>query len=142
MSNRYNPKDKSDLLNVIRSEWEYLKSLFDGLPESQMIPTGVEESWSIKDILAHIAAWERVAIDIIQPASMREMPKPYVEKIFENFDIFNANIFQTNQNISLAEVVNRFEDSHLDLMEFIKPLTEEFTFSNLPIEGTEKITVQ
>jgi hypothetical protein len=127
---------------VIQSEREKLKSLYKGLPEIQLVAAGVEETWSIKDILAHIAAWERVAIDIIQSAKDGEPPKSYINTIFKDIDKFNAGVFEKNQILPLAEVINEFEASHDDFVELIESIPEDFIFSNLPFEGTEELTIQ
>jgi hypothetical protein len=142
MSEDYIPKDKSDLLEVIRLEREKLVSLFEGLNETQMAEPGVEVAWSIKDILAHIAAWERVAIDIIQPARDGQPLKPYVPKVFESIDNFNAVVFDSHKNKDLTEIIGEFEASHRDFMDLIETLTEAFVFTNLPFEGTEELSVQ
>jgi hypothetical protein len=142
MSEDYIPKDKSDLLEVIRLEREKLVSLFEGLSEIQMAEPGVEVAWSIKDILAHIAAWERVAIDIVQPARDGQPLKPYVPKVFESIDNFNAATFESHKNKDLTEVIGEFEASHRDFMELIETLPEAFVFTNLPFEGTEELSVQ
>ena len=49
---------KQELIARIEQEWAKLQASLDGLTEEQMhAPVGVGE-WSIKDILAHIAAWQ------------------------------------------------------------------------------------
>ena len=68
MTEDYHPPTKSDLIEVIHTERTRLESLLEGLTDSQMTESGVESSWSIKDILAHIAAWERLAFDRIHAA--------------------------------------------------------------------------
>ena len=65
MTEDYHPPTKSDLLAVIDSERTQLESLLKGLNDAQICKPGVEGPWSIKDILAHTAAWERLAFDRI-----------------------------------------------------------------------------
>ena len=142
MTDEYTPQNKSDLIKVIQSERERLNSLFEGLPESHVIKSGVEGNWSVKDILAHISAWERIAIDIIQSANDGEPLKPYINKIFEDIDKFNADVFKKYQNYRWMEVIEEFNASHQDFMILIESLTEKFIFTNLPFESTEEITAQ
>ena len=46
--------------------FEELISRFDSLTEAQMSVVGVTSEWSAKDLLAHLAYWERVAADQIR----------------------------------------------------------------------------
>ena len=142
MMENHQPKDKSDLLDAIQTEREILESLMAGLSESQIVDIGVEASWSIKDILAHIAAWERVAIDIIQAARDGEALKSYIPKIFKSIDDFNATIYDTHKDDPSADVMAEFKASHNDFLSIISSLSEDFISSNLPFEGTEELTIQ
>jgi hypothetical protein len=45
--------------------FEELISRFDSLTEAQMSVVGVTSEWSAKDLLAHLAYWERAAADQI-----------------------------------------------------------------------------
>jgi hypothetical protein len=49
---------KDELIQKIESEWNSLQSSLDGLTEEQMHQPGVVGEWTIKDILAHITAWQ------------------------------------------------------------------------------------
>ena len=142
MSTNYQPTDKSDLLRVIRSEREKLDSNFEGLEDPQMVAPGVEVDWSLKDILAHIAAWERVAIDIVQSARDKVDLPAYIDKIFENVDAFNAQVYEKNLELSLTVIRSEFQTAHQDFLTLIESLDENFTFSKLPFEGATQFTIQ
>ncbi len=49
---------KDELIKKIETEWDNLQAALDGLTEEQMHQPGVVGEWSIKDILAHITAWQ------------------------------------------------------------------------------------
>jgi hypothetical protein len=49
---------KDELIKQIETEWENLQAALDGLTEEQMHQPGVVGEWSVKDILAHITAWQ------------------------------------------------------------------------------------
>jgi hypothetical protein len=46
--------------------FEELISRFDSLTEAQMSAVGVTPEWSAKDLLAHLAYWERAAADQVR----------------------------------------------------------------------------
>lgn len=49
---------KDELIQQIESSWADLQAALDGLTEEQMHQPGVVGEWSVKDILAHITAWQ------------------------------------------------------------------------------------
>ena len=53
---------KDELIKQIETEWDNLQAALDGLTEEQMHQPGVVGEWSIKDILAHIAACQTLLI--------------------------------------------------------------------------------
>ena len=46
--------------------FEELISCFDSLTEAQMSVVGVTSEWSAKDLLAHLAYWERAAAEQVR----------------------------------------------------------------------------
>ena len=49
---------KAELMAAVQKEWDNLQASLDGLTEEQMHLPGVVGDWSIKDVLAHITAWQ------------------------------------------------------------------------------------
>ena len=50
--------NKDELIQKIQGEWDNLQEVLDGLTEEQLHRPGVVGEWTIKDILAHITAWQ------------------------------------------------------------------------------------
>jgi hypothetical protein len=46
--------------------FEELLSRFDSLGDEQMLAVGVTPDWSAKDLLAHLASWERAAAEQVR----------------------------------------------------------------------------
>lgn len=142
MNEDYHPPTKSDLLDVIHTERARLNSLLEGLTPSQMTEPGVEPSWSIKDILAHIAAWERLAIDRIHAAVSGDPLNFPLIKGDADVDKFNANVYEKNAAETLANIVSEFHASHQDFVAQIETLDEEFLVTPLPFDWAGKLTAQ
>ena len=142
MNEDYQPPTKSDLLKAIFTEKENLESLVDGLTAAQKVEPGVEASWSIKDILAHIAAWERVAYDRIHAAITGEPLKFPLIKGDADVDKFNGEVYEKNKNRSLGEVMAEFQDSHQAFITQIENLDDDFLFAPLPFDWAGKLTAQ
>jgi len=58
MSQPVRPADKAELLAIIRDGYEQFEDLLASLQEEQMTIPGVNGSWSVKDNLAHLTAWQ------------------------------------------------------------------------------------
>lgn len=142
MTEDYHPPTKSDLLVVIRTERAQLETLLEGLTDSQMTQPGVEDSWSIKDILAHIAAWERLAIDRIHAAVSGDPLNFPLIKGNADVNQFNANVYDKNKMQSLAKVTKEFHYSYRDFIAQIDTLDDNFLTSPLPFDWAGKLTAQ
>jgi len=58
MSEPVRPADKAALLANIQAGYDQLEALLASLSEEQMTNPGVNGSWSVKDNLAHLTAWQ------------------------------------------------------------------------------------
>lgn len=82
--------NKADLIQRIETEWARLQSSLDGLSEEQLHTPGVVGDWSIKDILAHITAWQTRLITAMFKAEKGFQPETTgggaaVDKLNEKF---------------------------------------------------------
>jgi hypothetical protein len=74
--------------------FEELISRFDSLAEAQMSIVGVASEWSAKDLLAHLAYWERAAAEQVREfeagrSSAKKRTRAQVERI--NREVVSAN---------------------------------------------------
>lgn len=51
-----------ELLAVVEQTWRELDAAVDGLDDAALSEPGVVESWSAKDLLGHVVAWEQMAL--------------------------------------------------------------------------------
>lgn len=142
MTEDYHPPKKSDLLDVIHAEREQLETLIEPLTDEQMTAASVAASWSVKDILAHIAAWERLACDRIQAALSGEPLKFPLIKGDSDVDRFNAEVYAQNQDQTLGQVLKEYHDSHQDFLDLIETLQDDFLASPLPFDWAGNLTAQ
>lgn len=140
MNEDFQPLNKKGLLAVIDEERRALDSLFEHLSINQMCTPGVESFWSIKDIMAHITAWERLALDRIHSALTGEALKyPVIEG--DNFiDDFNADVYEENKDTPLDMVEHDYKASHEELVDQIKSLDDGFLNSMLPFDWAGELT--
>ena len=66
--------DKANVLEKMQAERAKLDGLLATLSAEQMCQTTLENEWSVKDVLAHIAVWERRCVGWIQAGLRGEKP--------------------------------------------------------------------
>lgn len=65
---------KSQLLERDSTGYEELARILASLNEAQMTIAGVHGDWSVKDILAHLAAWHEHLLNLIYAVVHKEEP--------------------------------------------------------------------
>ncbi len=105
---------KPELIAAIRSERESLKETLSRVREDQMTQPGVEAEWSIKDILAHIVAWERRMIRWVGEALSGEVPE--IPKTWDQVDEMNEQSYREDRDRPLDGVLAAFRDSYQEAL--------------------------
>ena len=120
---------KQELLVAIQSEWQKLLSTLDQLSETQMLETSVEEGWNIKDILAHITAWESRMVAWINMSLSGGVPdRPAPGEPWDDIDRINQQIYRQNKDIPLSKVLEEFHANHQIAYQEVASLTEQDLF--------------
>src|SRR5690348_7645855 len=66
--------DKTQLLNSMHTGYAVFETLLAPLNQEQMTKPGVNGEWSVKDILAHLTAWQRHLLHLIEVTKRSEEP--------------------------------------------------------------------
>ncbi|GCE13683.1 DinB family protein [Tengunoibacter tsumagoiensis] len=106
------------------------------LPESEWEIPGADGDWSIKDIVAHLAAYDLVIIDILKTFHDSQ-PGPYVLKLFRpdgkvNSQEFNQETVATRRYHTAQQVLNEFQEGQLQ----VTSLLQQFSPASLQQPGT------
>ena len=108
------PKDKQDLIQVIREERIRLAALLGVVSESEMLIPLEENGWSVKDHVAHIVIWEKRLVewlDIVEKGQVPQQLPPGMT--WDDLDRWNEQTFEENHERELKEVLvdfNHFAD--------------------------------
>jgi hypothetical protein len=116
-----------ETLRTARAEWE---ALIAQVPEARLTEPGAEDAWSVKDVLAHIAAYERWTADQLAGLSRGETSMVASRALpdapgMDDRDRRNAAIFEAHHRHSLARVRAEAADAFARLLELIGQLPEE-----------------
>jgi len=105
-----------DLLTLIQTDYDRILQTIAPLTEEQMVQPGAVGESSVKDVLAHLAAWER-------RLCQRVRGKPE-DGVTLKTPEYNALIHQQNKDRPLKETRAEFKRSHNQVLKLVADLTE------------------
>lgn len=115
---------KLEFLRTMRSERERWEALLAGAREAQMVQPGAAGDWSLKDVVAHLTAYERGLVEWLQAAARGES-LVFPDLDHPDVDHRNAIIFARNRDRPLAEVLQESEQVFQRLLGLVEALSEE-----------------
>ena len=121
---------KADVERELLDAWEALGSAVDSFSDMELEQPGVVESWSIKDLLGHIAFWAQEAaenLQLIVAGRADEVRRPSDEKVM---DEWNEREWRRRQERSVSDVREEWLESFQGAMQALaacpsKKLEEE-----------------
>jgi hypothetical protein len=131
---------KDQLLRDIHTERTRLENCLSELTREEMEQAGVTEAWSVKDILAHLAAWECLLLDWIQ-AGVRGCA-PTVAPVGRSrkiIDRLNQDIYEKNRDCPLDEVISGLRKSYEQVLTAVEAMSEEDLFGHGRFEWTGQL---
>lgn len=98
--------------DVLEQSHTLLTQAVDDLPEAAWDVPGVCGEWSVKDIVAHLASYERLLIDILQALRGDEIT-PYVRLFLNDGETFNRVAVESRKYQTAQQVLNEYEEAQL-----------------------------
>jgi hypothetical protein len=96
----------------------------DGFPETAWKTPGACGVWSVKDIVAHLASYEEVLIDILS-GFVGRYPTPSLEKFLELGSQFNDTEVERRKGRTVREILDEFNDVHAQVMSLAERIRPE-----------------
>ncbi len=122
---------KEHILAALEEQFNHWEELLKNLSEEQITMPRFDHDWSIKDVIAHLWAWQQIstarmeaAVDDREP----EFPKWIAEQDGDwedNADQTNARIYETNHAKSWSEVYQNWREGFLRLLDAAEPIPEK-----------------
>jgi hypothetical protein len=122
------PKTKAELLQFVQDGRHQFKAILNEIPQERMEEKGVETNWSVKDILAHITAWETKMTQVLG-AMQTSDERPDWPVGDEGVDALNATFYEANKNKPLAQVLTEFEASYPRALAATEAMSETDLFN-------------
>jgi hypothetical protein len=123
------PKSKAELLQLIDQEYAALEQTIGQLSDKQLV-TPIDGSWSAKDLLAHVTAWEQVMLRFhVGDESFEEVAQlDSVTYAQTPIDEINEAFYRRDKDRPLPEVLDAFRRSHQQLLATLAGLSEAKLF--------------
>jgi hypothetical protein len=119
------PRDKAELLARIESSRRALLARLGAETEVALVVAGPDGGWSVKDHIAHIAAWERYLAALLTGADrwtemgLTAAPSPPDETAI------NEAIYERNKDLSLRQVYAGWDAAHQMVLRAVEAMSEE-----------------
>jgi uncharacterized protein (TIGR03083 family) len=126
MSDQHSPTSKRDLLDRMASDRRVLDGLIAGVPRDRFAESTRWGSWTLKDLVAHIAAYERwTAEQLERPNPSEAEIERTTEQASEGTDALNEMIYRQHKDDPLDAVLAESRAAHEALRAAIESLTDE-----------------
>jgi hypothetical protein len=101
---------KQELLNEAAREYKAFHEALQGLNEAQLTEVWLG-TWSVKDIVAHIAGWHEELGPALERLSRGE--RPIREGVsYDDVDAWNARFAAARRNTAVADVLLELDKTH------------------------------
>jgi hypothetical protein len=114
--------DRASVLIELYAGRERLRAALASLPDAAMLDR-VDDEWTRKDVLAHLGAWERRFVDLLQRLRRGEWPDDTTET-----DELNARLYLVARDTSLEVVRLEEEAAWSQFLALVEGMTEEELF--------------
>jgi hypothetical protein len=136
------PTTKAELAAAADREFDRLWAAVDAVPVGDRERAGACEAWSVKDLLAHLHAWQEMTLNWEQAGSAGEHPSiPAEGYTFAETPALNEAIHQRSMNDAWDDVVARLRVTHSELRAVIERYSGDDLFTKQRFAWTRSTSV-
>lgn len=118
-------RNKTELLEFSKAEYEKLLNSVNGLSQDQ-IKEPVFGNRTVKDIVAHLYAWQNLFLDWYEKGMAGEKPHiPAAGYSWAQIPKLNEDLYKQYKGLAWDEALRLFERSHRKVMALVKTHTDE-----------------
>ncbi len=121
---------KQHLVDAVRDEYDAWEELLSGLKQERIVAPDLPNGWSVKDVVAHVRAWQSRSVARFEAAAQNREPEypnwpaskdPDSE---ESPDATNAWIYETYRNYRWPDLYDAWSKQFLHLVELARAVPE------------------
>ena len=123
--------DKNHMVSLLKEEFNQWETLLDGTGEEQINAPLLPSGWSVKDVIAHLRAWQQVSIARLEAALLNELPEYPIwlagldPDSDENREKYNDWIYQAYRERPWSNVHQVWRDGFLHFLELAQAIPEK-----------------
>lgn len=123
--------DKQQILTTVREEFNRWEALLAGLSEEEITARRLPANLSIKDVMAHLMAWQQRSIARLEAALLDrepefpEWPEGLDAESDDDVDQVNAWIYETHRDRPWSSVYQDWREGYLRFMELGEAIPEK-----------------
>lgn len=118
--------DRRELLRAMQTGHDRLEAALSGLRDEALLAPELDDGWSVKDLLAHLAFWQKRVGDIYLGLVIGDMSN--LEGVDLSVDELNALAYERNRPASLAQVRENESWAYRALKQLAAAAPEEHLF--------------
>jgi hypothetical protein len=122
---------KAHILAALREQLGSWEELLASLSEAQITTPHFDFDWSIKDVMAHLWAWQQISIARMEGGLRDQEPQfptwivASIETWEEDADRVNALTFETQHHKPWSEIYQNWENGFLQFLELGQKIAEK-----------------
>ncbi len=126
--------ERAQLLARLAAERAGLLERLIGLDEMALTESPIFDDWTVKDLLAHIAAWDHWELGEMKCRASGEVPDLTA---VQDMDAYNAAVVAAWRDTNLADVLVELQDARTVWVTWLQALPDEEFFRQRLFEGKD-----
>ena len=102
-------------VDILKYGQQTVLQTLEAFPEAAVEKPGACGVWSVKDIIAHLASYEQVLVDVLSTFGSPQ-PTPYLNKFIEPGGQFNDTEVDVRKAKTMQEVLDELNDAHAQVL--------------------------
>ncbi|MDX2077286.1 MAG: ClbS/DfsB family four-helix bundle protein [bacterium] len=136
------PTSKAQLLQQTIKNYDVLQAELAKLSPAEMIEFGIVGDWSVKDVLAHLFAWQQMVVSWYRMGKRGEkFITPSEKYTWTQIPALNQEIYETYRDHSLNDIQQKLSASHQETLALIETLTDDELFTPKTYSWTKSTTL-
>lgn len=124
------PKTREELITSNRENFQKLLDQVQDIPREEIHLEGVCETWSVKDILAHLHAWHMLFLTWYQIGMGGENPAmPAPGFSWRETPELNETLYEEYQDEEYEDILQSLNESHREVAEIMEKHTDQELFT-------------
>ncbi len=123
---------RDEILRALERDRRDLLAAIEGLPEDVLTTERITDQWTIKDLLGHMAMWQKVAVQFLDDYAKDGVPKNLGLDSDAAVDAHNMREAAQRSDWTLAQVREELDATHTALVAAVGRLSDRDLSAPLP----------